>query len=95
MLFFYLTYSFFINYKFHFFVKQRKILQKSMEEKFSDLKSKLRNHNGLSKEHRIVFIVGIFANENLKPIRTLKHKRRAINKSHFIQKKEAVVHSLL
>ena len=27
-----------------------------LEGKFSDLKSKLRNHNGLSKEHRMVFI---------------------------------------
>ena len=27
-----------------------------LEGKFSDLKSKLRNHNGLSKRHRMVFI---------------------------------------
>jgi len=27
-----------------------------LEGKFTDLKSKLRNHNGLSKEHRMVFI---------------------------------------
>lgn len=34
-----------------------------LEGKFSDLKSKLRNHNGLSKKHRMVFIDHYFRAE--------------------------------
>jgi len=33
----------------------------ALEEKFSDLKNKLRNHNGLSKTHRMVFIDQYFS----------------------------------
>jgi hypothetical protein len=33
-----------------------------LEEKCTDLKSKLRNHNGLSQAHRMVFIDKYFKN---------------------------------
>lgn len=33
-----------------------------LEGQFADLKSKLRNHNGLSKEHRKLFIDEYFRN---------------------------------